>query len=339
MKLSLLDYGLLDEGKEVDQAWQDSLALVQRAESRGYSRFWLAEHHNVGALTITSPEVLMTYLASQTQRIRIGSGGIMGLHYTPYKIAELATSLALLFPDRIDIGLGSSTGTALVSKHLKNHYQTSQFGQWLTALTAYLTGQEEISHLPPLPQPLPLFTLGMGGQSVTLAAQQGLGYVFGSFPFIDHEPLELATSLARAYRQDFRPSVHQSTPYFILALFVVIADNQEQAERLAASLDLWMLGKQDFNDLPQFPSYDTYQSYPFTEAERERMAIQSRRIIVGDKERVKEQVDAFLEVCQPDELMVIPLVAGLANRLRAVDLMADLYGKTESDENKNDKNS
>ncbi|WP_153048613.1 LLM class flavin-dependent oxidoreductase, partial [Streptococcus suis] len=89
---------LLDEGRTYQEAWQDSLALVQAAERLGYHRFWLAEHHNVHALTIGSPEVVISYLASQTQRIHLGSGGIMGLHYSPYKIAELAASLETLFP-------------------------------------------------------------------------------------------------------------------------------------------------------------------------------------------------------------------------------------------------
>lgn len=329
MRLSVLDYGVLDEDHTPAEAWQATLSLAKRAEELGYHRFWLAEHHNVSALTIASPEVLMTYLASQTSQIRIGSGGIMGLHYSPYKIAELAGSMATLFPDRIDIGLGNSTGTPLVSRHLESRYQPSQFGSWLEKLATYLRGGVEAIELPQLEQPLPLFALGTGGQSVTLAAQQGLGYVFGSFPFIEHEPLALAAQLSMDYRAAFWPSPSQQAPYFILALFVVVADTAEEAERLALSLDVWMLGKHDFNDFAAFPSPARAKAYPLTKEEHERIARQRQRIIVGDSKGVKQQIDGLLAACQADEVMVIPLVPDLANRLKVIELMADLYGKEE----------
>ena len=328
LKLSILDYGLLDEGKTPAQAWQDSVALAQLAEERGYHRFWLAEHHNVAALTLASPELLMTYIASQTQRIRLGSGGIMGLHYSPYKIAELAVGLGQLFPDRMDVGLGNSTGTPLVKKHLQSLYQPSQFGQWLERFRGYLLGQEEeINHLPKLDNLPHIFTLGMGGDSLSLSAELGLGYVYGSFPFIDHEPLALAGRLARTYRQDFQASSILEKPYFILAVFIVLAETSQQAEELAKSLDIWMLGKNDFNDFEAFPSLATYQSYQLTEEEQLRIAKQRKRMIVGSKAEVKEQLDVLLQACQPDELMMIPLVAGIDNRMQAVELLADLYGQ------------
>lgn len=111
MKLSVLDYGQIDEGKSAKQALQESVKLAKIADSLGYSRFWVAEHHNVNAFAISSPELLMMQIASQTQKIRVGSGGIMVLHYSDYKIAENINTLEALYPNRIDLGMGNSLGT------------------------------------------------------------------------------------------------------------------------------------------------------------------------------------------------------------------------------------
>lgn len=325
MKFSVLDYGLLDEGQTVEQAWQATVQLARLADELGFHRFWLAEHHNVHALTISSPEVMIAYLAGQTQRIRLGSGGIMSLHYSPYKIAELATSLETLCRGRLDLGLGNSTGTAVVKEHLQSLYQPSQFEAWLGRFQAYLTGQDQSIHLVPRPLGLSqVFTLGMGGQSMSLSAKLGLGYVYGSFPYIDQAPLAVAGELARSYRRDFQPSEHLNKPHFILALFVVVAETGQEAEDLAKSLDIWMLGKSDFNDFSHFPSLATYQAYELTEAEKERIAQQRRRMIVGDLAAVQAQLEPFIEACQPDEIMFIPLVPGLSQREKALKLLAEM---------------
>ncbi|HFU4466390.1 TPA: MsnO8 family LLM class oxidoreductase [Streptococcus suis] len=325
MKISLLDYGLLDEGRTYQEAWQDSLALVQAADRLGYHRFWLAEHHNVHALTIGSPEVVIPYLASQTQRIHLGSGGIMGLHYSPYKIAELAASLETLFPGRVDIGLGNSTGTALVKEHMRSQFQPSQFDQWVQQFTGYLTGKDEsIGLSPKLASSPEIFTLGMGGQSMALSAKEGLGYVFGSFPYIPHDPVETAGKLAQDYRRDFQPSDIMVQPHFALALFVVIAETSQEAENLAKSLDIWMLGKQDFNEFTHFPSLATYQTYELTEQDRERIAQHRSRMMIGNPAEVKEQLERLVAACQPDELLFIPLVSGIDNRLKTIELLAQI---------------
>lgn len=327
MKLSILDYGLLDEGRTVAEAWQDSLSLAKRAEERGFHRFWLAEHHNVHALTVAAPEVLLTYLASHTKTIKLGTGGIMGLHYSPYKVAEVVASLTTLFPNRVDFGLGNSTGTALVKEHLRSQFEPSQFSEWMAKFLNYLIGASTVAQLLPSGDYPEIFTLGMGGSSLDVSSQLGLGYVYGSFPFIEHEPLAMAEALAKSYRQNFVPSSFMEKPHFILALFVVVADSDEEAENLAKSLDIWMLGKQDFNDFSQFPSLVTYQIYPLSQEEKERIKKQRSRMIIGTKEKIKAQIDAFIAVSQPDELMIIPLLAGIDNRLRAVDLLADCYQK------------
>ena len=317
MKISVLDYGVVDFGKTNEEAIQETIQLAKKAEELGYARFWVAEHHQVKALSISAPEVVIPAIASQTKNIHVGSGGIMGLHYAPYKVAEVMRSLEVLFPGRIDIGLGNSIGTKSVSTALKSHYTKPQFGQWVADLQEII----QSSNAKRVPEQ---FLLGMGGESVHIAAKNGLGFVYGIFPYIPQEPLVLAKELSTAYRKEFQ-SVNESDSRFILAVFVVIADTEEKAEEMAQALDLWMLGKQDFSEFETFPTKKDVETREVTPAERKTIEDNRQRLIVGDSRAVKEQLDALCQVCNPDELLMIPLVGGFENRKRALELFAQLY--------------
>ena len=321
MKISVLDYGVVDFGKTNEEAIQETIQLAKIAEELGYARFWVAEHHEVNALSISTPEVVIPAIASQTKDIHVGSGGIMGLHYAPYKVAEVMRSLAVLFPGRINIGLGNSIGTKSVSTALKSHYTKPQFGEWVESLQEIIQSNEAVPYTKRDPEQ---FLLGMGGESVHIAAKNGLGFVYGIFPYIPQEPLVLAKELSTDFRKEFQ-SVNGTESRFILAVFVVIADTEEKAEEMAQALDLWMLGKQDFSEFETFPTKKDVETREVTPAERKTIEDNRQRLIVGDSRAVKEQLDALCQVCNPDELLMIPLVGGFENRKRALELLAQLY--------------
>ena len=321
MKISVLDYGVVDFGKTNEEAIQETIQLAKIAEELGYARFWVAEHHEVNALSISAPEVVISAIASQTKSIHVGSGGIMGLHYAPYKVAEVMRSLEVLFPGRIDIGLGNSIGTKSVSTALKSHYTKPQFSEWVENLQEIIQSNEAVPYTMKVPEQ---FLLGMGGESVHIAAKNGLGFVYGIFPYIPQEPLVLAKELSTAYRKEFQ-SVNGTKSRFILAVFVVIADTEGKAEEMAQSLDLWMLGKQDFSEFEIFPTKKDVETREVTPAERKTIEDNRQRLIVGDSRAVKEQLDELCQVCNPDELLMIPLVGGFENRKRALELFAQLY--------------
>ena len=321
MKISVLDYGVVDFGKTNEEAIQETIQLAKIAEELGYARFWVAEHHEVNALSISAPEVVIPAIASQTKNIHVGSGGVMGLHYAPYKVAEVMRSLAVLFPGRIDIGLGNSIGTKSVSTALKSHYTKPQFGEWVADLQEMIHSNAAVPYTKRVSE---RFLLGMGGESVHIAAKNGLGFVYGVFPYIPQEPLVLAKELSTAYRKEFK-SVNGTESRFILAVFVVIADTEEKAEELAQSLDLWMLGKQDFSEFETFPTKKDVETREVTPTERKTIEDNRQRLIVGDSRAVKEQLDTLCQVCNPDELLMIPLVGGFENRKRALELLAQLY--------------
>ena len=321
MKISVLDYGVVDFGKTNEEAVQETIQLAKIAEELGYARFWVAEHHEVNALSISAPEVVIPAIASQTKNIHVGSGGIMGLHYAPYKVAEVMRSLAVLFPGRIDIGLGNSIGIKSVSTALKSHYTKPQFSEWVENLQEIIQSNEAVPYTMKVPEQ---FLLGMGGESVHIAAKNGLGFVYGIFPYIPQEPLVLAKELSTDYRKEFQ-SVNGTESRFILAVFVVIADTEEKAEEMAQALDLWMLGKQDFSEFETFPTKKDVETREVTPAERKTIEDNRQRLIVGDSRAVKEQLDELCQVCNPDELLMIPLVGGFENRKRALELFAQLY--------------
>lgn len=321
MKISVLDYGVVDFGKTNEEAIQETIQLAKIAEELGYARFWVAEHHQVKALSISTPEVVIPAIASQTKNIHVGSGGIMGLHYAPYKVAEVMQSLEVLFPGRIDIGLGNSIGTKSVSTALKSHYTKPQFSEWVTELQEMIQTNEVVPFTKRVTEQ---FLLGMGGESVHIAAKNGLGFVYGIFPYIPQEPLVLAKELSTAYRKEFQ-SVNGTASRFILAVFVVMADNEEKAEEMAQALDLWMLGKQDFSEFETFPTKKDVETREVTSTERKTIEDNRQRLIVGDSQTVKAQIDELCQVCNPDELLMIPLVGGFENRKRALELFAQMY--------------
>ncbi|MGT2716053.1 MsnO8 family LLM class oxidoreductase [Streptococcus respiraculi] len=330
MKFGILDYGVIDEGQTAVDALETTLALAKRADSLGFHRFWVAEHHNLSAFAISAPEIVMAHLASQTQRIRIGSGGIMGLHYSPYKVAEIARTLATLYPNRIDIGLGNSLGTTLVHQHLQSHYRSQEYGAWLEDLCAYLADDKASIRATPTPPLVPdIFVLGTGGRSVHEAARLELGFAYGSFPFIQQNPLETAALLGKTYREQF-PVSAQAKERLILALFVVIAETMELAEELARPLDIWMLGKDDFNEFSRYPSIQTAQAYTLTEAEQAQIAANRTRMLVGDLARVERSVNELVRVSGADEVLFIPLLPTAEHRMKALELLARIRIKEDN---------
>lgn len=324
MKLSVIDYGLIDEGSSAQQALQETIQLARRAEELGYHRFWLAEHHNVPAFALSSPELVLAHLAGQTRTIGLGTAGIMALHYNPYKLAETVATLTSLAPGRLSIGWGNSLGTAKVNQALRSQQTADQFEAVLGQVATYLTGQSSMLVQPQLTQFPQAVTLGMGGQSADIAGRQGLGYVLGLFPYLSEEPLGLIEATMSRYRQSFVPSVFQSQPYTALAVFVVVAETIEAAERLATATAIWLLGKQDFSEFQQFPSPETADRYDLSPEDREKIAQQRHRLLVGTPDSIRQQLQAWTQAGQVDELILVPVLSGFANRLKTLTLLHDL---------------
>ena len=204
MKLSILDYAIVDEGKTAIEAIEESIELARLAEKLGYSRFWMAEHHQVPALASSSPELLMLHLLQNTEKIQIGSGGIMIPHYSPYKISEWIKLLSALYPDRVNLGIGNNPGTKVVQKLMDTTPITrDEYNDSCRELLELLTGTETLVQ-PPEAKVSPMWLLSTSEKSANLAAELGQNYVYGLFFNQAVDYIETAKRCLNTYRTKMR---------------------------------------------------------------------------------------------------------------------------------------
>lgn len=274
ISLSILDQSPVAEGSTPETALQQTVELAKMAEKLGYKRFWVSEHHFSRNLAGSSPEVLMSYLAAKTEKIRIGSGGVMLPHYSAYKVAENFRVLEGLAPGRIDAGLGRAPGgMPIASMALQGRRGADRYPEQIGDLVTYLYDQADEHHRFPNLTASPkvgsapdVWLLGSSGESAGLAAQVGASYTFAQF--INGEGGEDAV---RLYKERFKPSILGDQPRSTVAVFVLCAETEEAAERLAKSLDYSLLANEQGMVTEGFPSLDTALSYQYSPYEKKRI--------------------------------------------------------------------
>lgn len=330
IKLSILDQSPIRSGGSHADAIAETLQLAQAADRFGYSRYWVAEHHNSPGLACTVPEILISRIASLTNHLRVGAGGIMLSHYSPLKVAETFRMLETLFPGRIDLGIGRAPGTDRVTSAAlrpdSDGWGAEQFPGQVADLIGFVSDRTAANHpfvsvraVPSGTGIPPTWLLGSSDQSGALAAHFGCGFSFAHF--INNHG---GADVMRAYRTDFQPSPEMQQPQGILAVFALCAETDEQAERLCTSRDLWRL-RLDQGIMGSFPSVEEATSYPYTAAERARIKVNQQRQVVGSPDRVKARL---LELCQDygvDELLVLTICFDFEARCRSYELLANAF--------------
>lgn len=333
LRFSVLDYAQLDEGRQPFQAIQDSVDLAQTAEACGFHRFWLAEHHDVPAFCSSSPEVLMMHVADHTATIRIGSGGVMLPHYSPYKVAENFRLLQAAHPNRIDLGVGNSLGTAWVKKAL--HEQGNfwrDYQRSIKDLKHYLTDEKEadfrfhqLKARPILEEQPELFLLSASAHHAKMAAELGMGYCFGLFPYASFDKLAVGRTAFETYRASW-PQEKGKTGPTMLAIFASIAETDEEAEAQAKAIDLWMLSStSNFSHFDTFPSVETAAAYQPTPSEQETIKANRTRLLVASRSKLKQALSCYVEAFQVDEVLLCLLMPGIAQRKRALQIVSEVY--------------
>ncbi|MCZ0717109.1 LLM class flavin-dependent oxidoreductase [Aerococcus kribbianus] len=333
VKLGILDYGQRDEGESPETALAHSVELAQLCDQLGYQRFWVAEHHDVPAFSSSSPEVFMTQLLNQTQNIRIGSGGVMLPHYAPMKVAENFKMMLAFHPDRIDLGLGNTAGTLAVRKAMETKGKADfDYEESIQTLQAYLLDQavgsieQPQAKANPASKSLPLmWALSSSVRSARMAARLGMAYTFGLFPYASANKRQVAKEACRVYREEFQASAFLDKPYVSVAPFVAVADDEELAQAYGQVLDLWLLGKDNFAEFSAFPSLETAQTYDYSDQDREQIAKNRSRMLVGGAKSVANEMYAIADETQADELLLIPLMPGIDARKEAVSLLAQVF--------------
>ena len=328
VKLSVLDLAPVLSGSSARVALRNSIDLARHVERLGYCRYWVAEHHNMPGIASTAPAVLIGQLASATETMRVGAGGVMLPNHAPLVVAEQFGMLEALHPGRIDLGIGRAPGTdQLTASALRRTADVSaeSFPQDLGELIAFFHGTfpdthpyAGISAVPALGNVPGLWLLGSSGYSAQVAGLLGLPFAFA------HHFMPANTLPALAlYRQSFRPSVYLDQPYVIVAVQAVCAETDAEATRLAASSALSFLHlRQGRPGL--LPSPEDALAYPYSETERQ--AIRHRQVdqVIGSPETVRRGLGDLLERTSADELMLVTVVYDHAARLRSYELVASL---------------
>ena len=320
MKLSILDYAIVDEGKTALEAIEESTELARLAEKLGYSRFWMAEHHQVPALASSSPELLMLHLLQNTEEIQIGSGGIMIPHYTPYKISEWIKLLSALYPNRVNLGIGNNPGTKVVQKLMDTTPITrDEYNESCTKLLELLTGTETLVQ-PPEAKVGPMWLLSTSEKSANLAAELGQNYVYGLFFNQAVDYIETAKRCLQTYRTKMLDQ--QKTPQDVVAVFIAIGEDEQEAKNLVSCLDVWLLGKKEFTEFEKFPSINTAKEYEIAEIDKEKVEKNRTRLVWGTKDVVVEKLRDLATELELKELMCIPLVPTIERRKNIIEILA-----------------
>lgn len=329
--LNILDYALVDEGSNPSKALKETAELARLADKLGYKRFWVPEQHFAYSIASSSPEMFMMYLATITEKIRIGSGGVMIPHYSPYKVAENFRMLEALHPNRIDLGIGNSPGGRLVQKAL-NEEKTDRlsYEQQVEDIIKYLTDGQDSEHrfqnlfAAPIIETIPdIWMLGGGGKSTEIAALNGTSYIYAHFfKGLSERGLESI----RRYREQFQPSVFQKQPNVGVAVFTVIAETNKEAEELADAFFLWMAWLETAKNPRYFPSVKTARNYTFNTYEAKKIESLKERTIVGDPLHVKQKIEKLAEIYSADEVLIVPNFPGIENRKKGVTLLAEAFG-------------
>jgi luciferase family oxidoreductase group 1 len=329
--LSILDLSVVTTGTKPAAALRNSIDLARHADALGYVRYWLAEHHNLASVASPAPDLMIGQIAAVTKHIRVGSGGVMLPNHAPLVIAERFKMLEALFPGRIDLGLGRAPGTdgttAYALRSRLDRREGDDFLERLHELTLWETRDFPANHpfnnvvaMPddtPLP---PIWLLGSSDYSSELAAQVGMGFAFAHH-FASHDALAAMTN----YRAHFKPSGWRSTPHAILAVAVVAAETDAEAERLASSMDLNRLLR-DRGQYRPLPSVEEALAYPYAESERASIARNRSRLFVGSPATVMAKLQPMIAASQADELMVITAVYDHDARKKSYSLLADAFG-------------
>ena len=329
MKLSVLDQSPVISGLDARRAIEETLALARHVEALGYVRYWLAEHHAIAALADPCPEILLARLGAETQRIRVGTGGVLLPYYSAFKIAEVFRMLEAMYPGRIDLGIGRAPGGDSRTAHAVGGGRfpdARDFPEQVWQLVAHLDGTLPESHpfarvrLQPEVEGAPqIWLLGSSDYSAALASQLGLRFAFAHF--INPQGGDVVT---RAYREQYQASAREPQPSAIVCTFAICAATDAEAERLAASIDLRRLHMALNLDTP-IPTLDEALAHPYSEEERRYVAGQRARAILGSPQTCRSQIEATAERYGADEVMVLTITGDYASRLRSYELLAEAF--------------
>ena len=329
MKLSVLDQSPIIAGHSAAQAIHETLKLARRADELGYHRYWLAEHHAIGALADPCPEILLARLGAETKRIRIGTGGVLLPYYSAFKTAEVFRMLEALYPGRIDLGIGRAPGGDQRTARAVGGGRmptAEDFPQQVWELVGYLDGTLPGDHpfkkvrVQPEGNTAPeLWLLGSSDYSGLLAAQLGVRFSFAHF--INAHG---GDAVVRAYKERYQGSGREAEPHSAVCCFVICAESDAEAERLARVVDSRRLDMAYNLDTP-VPTQEQAEKRVFNAEERAHIQSQRSRLVHGSADTCREKLLKIAEQFSADELMVLTITGDYATRLDSYERLAKAF--------------
>lgn len=321
MQYSLLDLAPVPEGVEIAQALRNTTDLAQRAEALGYHRYWMAEHHNMPGIASAATSVLIGHVAGVTSRMRVGAGGIMLPNHAPLAIAEQFGTLAALYGDRIDLGLGRAPGGDQAVYYALRRAGGDDFPGDVAELMAYLGPARENAAVRALPgegTQVPIWILGSSLYGAQLAAQMGLPYAFAS-----HFAPDALDQAVQLYRQQFRPSEQWSRPHFMLAVNVFAADTDQEGAYLRTSMQQ-AFARMRTGQRGKLPRPVADIDAEIGTAVRRGVDHMLRVSAVGAPETVRTALQKFADRYQPDEMILTGQIHDHDARVRSFEIAAEV---------------
>lgn len=329
MKLSVLDQSPIISGHDARRALEETIALAKRADELGYYRYWLAEHHAIAALADPCPEMLVARLGAETKKLRVGTGGVLLPYYSAFRTAESFRMLEALYPGRIDLGIGRAPGGDQRTARAVSgggFPDASHFPEQVWQLVGHLDGTLPDDHplkavrvQPEVPTTPEVWLLGSSDYSGALAAQLGLPFSFAHF--INPQG---GDQVARAYRMQFRQG-RESAPRAMVCTFLICAETDAEAERLAAPIDLRRLHMALNMDAP-FPTLEEAKKHRYTAEEQRYVLGQRARAIIGGPQTCRRAIEEMAQRYQADEVMVLTITGDYATRRRSYELVIGAFG-------------
>ncbi|MFA7554679.1 MAG: LLM class flavin-dependent oxidoreductase [Spongiibacteraceae bacterium] len=325
MKISALCQSPVRQGGNSEQALSETVALAEYLDVLGYDRFWVSEHHSTAAYAGSAPEVLLAAIGARTKTIRLGTGGIMLPHYSEFKVAEVASVLASLYPGRVDIGFGRAIGAgADTARELAGGggSRFHLFPQMVEGVVQKLSNKRYRPKLFPRPAVDPVvWMLGTSSDSAALAGRLGLPYNFALFINPD-----MRSDVVGHYKESFVPSEQLATPYSCLTINVYCADTEEKARQLAQARHLSLLRVVTGAGFSGIGSIDEAKNYPYGDQELEFISQRSRLDAIGTPEQVKAQIEGLQAMFGVDEIMTVTITYDFDDRKRSYELLAEVMG-------------
>jgi luciferase family oxidoreductase group 1 len=335
ISLGVVDQSPVRHGGTAEDAIRETLELARITERLGYTRYWLAEHHSTNSFAGSSPAVLIPQVAAATRKMRIGSGGVLLTHYSPYQVAENFRMAEILTPGRIDLGIGRApggTGGATAAlRYGRDPVPVELFPEQVADLLEWLRDGFEPGHpwrrvraTPRSATAPPVWILGSGGDTARLAGELGRGYAFAQFI----SGLDGATAFEN-YRAHFRPSPDFPEPRAILALGVTCAETTEEATRLALSQELWRMriirGIDRGIPTPE-QAEEEFAAAGFDLDQIRAEILADTRVVIGDPDRIRDRLHHLAAHYQTDEIMIVTVTWSWEARVRSYELVAEAVG-------------